>query len=54
MNLMRLLVRFVTEAFLMRHGRWDEANGEPCNLWAEEFDFRQRAAMAAAEGGDKP
>lgn len=34
--------RFVSEAFLIRHSLWDECDGEPMNVWAEEFVRRDQ------------
>jgi hypothetical protein len=31
------LARFVSDAFLIRHSLWDECEGAPMNVWAEEF-----------------
>lgn len=40
--------RFVSDAFLMRHSLWDECDGEPMNVWAEEFARRD----ATSGGGN--
>lgn len=35
--------RFASDAFLIRHSLWDECDGEPMNIWAEEFARRDGA-----------
>jgi hypothetical protein len=44
----RFVARMATEAFLIRHGIWDECDGEPMNAYAEEFERRQQLTRGAA------
>jgi hypothetical protein len=46
------IARMATDAFLIRHSLWDECDGEPMNVWAEEFVRRDElsATRAAQEG----
>lgn len=49
--------RLVSDAFLIRHSLWDECDGEPMNVWAEEFvrrdELPRRApATGQSEGGE--
>lgn len=48
--MVRLIARFFTERFLIRHSLWDECSGDPMNLWAEEFQRRDDRARAQLEG----
>lgn len=41
----------MSDSDLIKHGRWDECDGEPMNVWAEEFDRRNDRAAAKGAGG---
>lgn len=45
--------RVVSNAFLIRHSLWDECDGEPMNVWAEEFVRRDQPASHDTGGKDE-
>lgn len=50
--MMKYLARFVSERFLINHGCWDECDGEPMNVWAEEFVRRDQKTISSMRSED--
>ncbi len=46
--ILMFLAPYFSEKFLINHGIWDECNGDPMNICAEEFDRRNSLAAITA------
>lgn len=40
-----LIARCLPDSILIKHSLWDECDGEPMNVWAEELTRRDEIAM---------
>ena len=48
----RIISRVASERFLIKHSLWDECDGEPMNIWAEEFVRRDAIAASKSKGDE--